>query len=143
MKFVLFLVAFVLPAMAQLPNLDSLIARNKIEERRASTINGFVIHRKYMPEITLESPETLFRNRDSEPADRLIPRSDRLLYDRIYQLEMENKKIAFLIQSLQTQSNSHSSNAGFMMKLIEILATSFTAMLVAYIGGHVKRKLSE
>lgn len=109
--------------------LDSLMIRidkGKIESR---TVKGFVVSRSIMPLIPIEKETSTTKKFEDTVSKNSMSKCDSLNL-RITNLE---NKLTIALNSMQEQSENHTTNINFIMKLFESSGT-FLAGLTGLIG---------
>jgi hypothetical protein len=150
MSVTLILVLFTLSFAGE--DIDALLKRSE-SSKSTMQLKGFIIQRQQMPLIPLTPPDSLFKDKKtsekaSEPSSesaqptpieyyrpisqflsvREYDKDYKMFMDKQTKLEESNSKLMRIVKNLQDQSDSHTKDSNFILKLIESLTTAFGAL---------------
>jgi hypothetical protein len=132
-KFLLFLSCSIFTVSAS-SSLDSLVKTSEVSVQRAENVRGFFFNRRHQENA--DKSENRHRGGFVGP----INNDNTYILTQLATLQAEQAKTSVILENLQKQSNDHTDNSEFNLKLIELLLGAFTTIVLAFVGNWVKKK---
>ena len=131
MKTILFILLFSPCVFSQI-SIDSLMKQNIIAEMKAGRVTGYVF--SHGQRTQLIPPNKLFHQQpDYTLPEFSVNVDNQELQREVNDLKIEMAKTSYILESLIKQSESHSKNNEFLLKLLEIIIGGIVSIIAAVI----------
>ena len=139
----LILIAFLASVSYAGANLDSLVKESKAGEQKAHHVGWMATKKMPLIPTTAEvgggrSKSIMVEDTQEESSQDLMIK---LVSSRVDEMQANQEKLTLIVASLQNQSNTHSDNQDFTLKLVEIFMGAIATLAAAYITAKIAKKI--